>query len=51
MLEVRDIFYAGSFAVFWRRRVELGRCTQRTLGEAAESVGRKVDELYHQRVG
>ena len=51
LLEVRDIFCAGYFEVFWRWRVELGRCTQRTLDGAAESVGRKVDELYHQRVG
>ena len=48
---MRDIFYAGSFEVFWRWRVDLGRCTQRTLDGAAESGGRKVNELYHQRVG
>ena len=43
-------FYAGSFEVFWHWRGELGRCSQRTLDGATESGGRKVDELYQQRV-
>ena len=47
---MRDIFYAGSFEVFWHWRGELGRCSQRTLDGATESGGRKVDELYQQRV-